>query len=419
MRRLALADRLLSSTLRAFTSRGERTTAMHHVPLTLRLVALPLALLLATVAWRVALSPENAAAHQELPPGSAADDEADGSARIRNSLFASPLYLGQSPPEVRAVRHVQLVHIDALGAARNVDRTEEEALELARSLRGALIDGADFTAVARRYSSAPDAPLGGVLGTFSPGVLQSDLDAYLFSAELGQISEPIATPTGIHVLQRIDRLAGCRVLLAAGATDESRVRAEALHAALAAGADFAELATAESDDPLSSTRGGALAVFERGPADRLVKAAAFELEVGEVSAPLLTPYGWYIVQRVPVADIPEDLVERTWCEFRGLAILHSEHTLPLPLPDRTSTEAADLARELGERLAAGADLGELAAELDDDPSGGRERRGHIGWVHRRQPSLPPFMHEAFRLEPGEVLGPQPTNVGWVFVERLR
>jgi peptidyl-prolyl cis-trans isomerase SurA len=160
-------------------------------------------------------------------------------------------------------------------------------------------------------------------------------------------------------------------------------------------------------------------VFERGPADRLVKAAVFELEVGEVSAPMVTPYGWYLVERVPIDDIPGELVENNWYEFRGLALLHSEHTLPLPLPDRTSTEAADLARELGERLTAGADLGDLAAELDDDPSGGRERRGHIGWVHRRQPALPQFMNEAFRLEPGGVLGPQATNVGWVFVERLR
>ncbi|WP_419185916.1 peptidylprolyl isomerase [Rohdeia mirabilis] len=358
-------------------------------------------------------------ADQQDAPSTGAEVATDAPDRIRNSLFASPLYFGESPPEVRAVRHVQLVHVDALGAARNVDRTLEEALELARSLRRALLDGADFSAVARRYSSAPDAPLGGVLGSFPPGVLQEDLDAFLFSADLGQISEPIATPTGIHVLQRIERLAGCRVLLVAGSTDESRVRAESLRAVIADGADFAEVAAAESEDPVSAARGGALAVFERGPADRLVKAAVFELEVGEVSAPIDTPYGWYLVQRVPVDDIPKELAENNWYEFRGLALLHSEHTLPLPLPDRTSTEAAELASELGERLAAGADLGDLAVELDDDPSGGRERRGYIGWVHRRQPSLPPFMHEAFRLEPGGLLGPQATNVGWVFVERLR
>lgn len=338
---------------------------------------------------------------------------------VRSSLFSGRLYLGPEPPPTRSLRHIQLVHRESLGAARNVDRTKEEALDLARRLRAALLDGGSFEHLARAYSSAADAPVGGVMGTYARGVLQPAFDTYLFDAELWQVSQPIDAPTGIHIVQRIDRLAGCRTLMLAGEGDDVRARIENLRREILAGADFADVARRASEDELTASRGGALAVFERGPADRLLKAEAFRLVENEVSRPIRSPYGWHLVQRVAPDSLPQEVVEATWLEFCGIVILHDEHALPIVSPPRTSAEAEAIARDLAAQLEAGADFADLAAQWTDDPGGARERAGRIGWVHRRQPGVPAFMREAFRLEVGAYLGPQPTTVGWVFVQRIR
>jgi parvulin-like peptidyl-prolyl isomerase len=336
---------------------------------------------------------------------------------LEGSLFTSRLFLTAEPPELRSVRHLQIMHTEALGAARTVRRTRAEALEMAANLRRALQEGADFDALARVHSAAPNAAIGSVMGTFPPSVLYADFDRFLFAAEVGDFSEPIDAPTGVHLLQRVERQAGCRELRIADTGPEGEKRIRELLALLRAGADFAALASEFSQEPVSAARGGALAVFERGPADRLLKGEVFRLRVGEVSEPIASPLGWHLVKRVPIDELPPELVENEWMRFRGLALLHAENPLGLASPPRTAAATSDLAREIERRLAAGEDFVELVKLFDDDLSDGRAREGLIGWVHRRQPGVPAFMAEAFTLEVGEWLGPTATNVGWVFVRR--
>jgi len=359
------------------------------------------------------------AAQDLIDPGADAPPALGTPEPVRDSLFSGLLFLGAEPPPTRAMRHIQLVHSEALGAARNVTRTREEALELAARLRRALVEGADFDELARAYSSAQDAPLGGVLGSFAPGVLQEDFDDFLFAAEPWELSPPVDAPTGVHLMQRIDRLAGCRTLMLEGTEPEVRARVEALREEILAGAPFEEVARRASQDPITAPRGGALAVFERGPSDRLLKAEVFRLVEGEVSRPVRTPYGWHLVQRVSPDALPDEVVERNWMEFRGIAILHDRHALPIVSPPRTPDEAEALANDLAARLEAGEDFAALARAFTDDPGEARARGGRIGWVHRRQPGLPGFMRLAFDLEVGAHQGPQPTNIGWVFVQRTR
>jgi peptidyl-prolyl cis-trans isomerase D len=76
----------------------------------------------------------------------------------------------------------------------------------------------------------------------------------------------------------------------------ARAKAAGLVARLRAGADFAALATANSDDPGSATRGGDLGFFSR---DQMVKEfadAAFSLGVGQISDPVKSSYGYHIIK---------------------------------------------------------------------------------------------------------------------------
>ena len=75
---------------------------------------------------------------------------------------------------------------------------------------------------------------------------------------------------------------------------ETEEEAQALIEELAAGADFAELAQEHSTGP-SGPNGGQLGWFSAGMMVPSFEEAAFALEVGEVSAPVQTQFGWHVI----------------------------------------------------------------------------------------------------------------------------
>ena len=75
---------------------------------------------------------------------------------------------------------------------------------------------------------------------------------------------------------------------------ETEAEAQALIDELAQGADFAELAQERSIGP-SGPNGGQLGWFTAGMMVPTFEEAVFALEVGEVSAPVETQFGWHVV----------------------------------------------------------------------------------------------------------------------------
>jgi peptidyl-prolyl cis-trans isomerase D len=102
-----------------------------------------------------------------------------------------------------------------------------------------------------------------------------------------------------------------------------RVRAE-----IVAGADFAEQARNYSVDPATKDRGGDLGWFARGDMTPAFEQAAFALEPGEISEPVLTPFGYHIIQvtereenRVRASHILIPITMRAESEDRLLATI--------------------------------------------------------------------------------------------------
>lgn len=337
--------------------------------------------------------------------------------QVDRSFFAYPLYLGEQPPGTVAARHLQFVFTGCLGAPREFERTQEEALELATHFREQLLAGADFERISLEYSDSNRAQSGGVLGTVTRGVLYESLESYLWSAEIGALSEPIVTPTGIHLVQRIDQWAGARLIRIDGQTEDSLAVVQDLLSQLNSGADFQALAREHSTDPYTKLRGGDLAAFERGPSDSLVKAAAFKAGMGEVVGPIRGPKHLYLVQRVAPDLIAPELHEQTWIQVRGLFLTHDQAGMSLPPVGRNAIETEQLAESLAASIRDGEDMGGLAAEYNDDPMNGRGRRGMVGWVHRHQPQLPNFVRPMFNIPVGELVGPLPSDAGWVILRR--
>ena len=72
--------------------------------------------------------------------------------------------------------------------------------------------------------------------------------------------------------------------------------AKAIKAELDAGADFVELATAKSIEPNAAQSGGDLGYFKRGVMVKPFGDAAFAMQVGEISNPVQTQFGWHIIK---------------------------------------------------------------------------------------------------------------------------
>jgi parvulin-like peptidyl-prolyl isomerase len=102
---------------------------------------------------------------------------------------------------------------------------------------------------------------------------------------------------GSHILIRFK---GSKVPLKTNEKDltepEALAKAQEIHGKIQAGADFATLAKAESDDAGSAVKGGDLGTFRHkqmvGPFDE----AAFTLPVGQVSEPVRTDFGYHIIK---------------------------------------------------------------------------------------------------------------------------
>jgi len=102
---------------------------------------------------------------------------------------------------------------------------------------------------------------------------------------------------GSHILIRFK---GSRVPLKPNEKDltepEALAKAQEIRAKIVAGADFATLAKAESDDTGSATKGGELGRFRHGQMVKPFDEAAFSLPVGQVSEPVRTDFGYHVIK---------------------------------------------------------------------------------------------------------------------------
>jgi peptidyl-prolyl cis-trans isomerase D len=87
------------------------------------------------------------------------------------------------------------------------------------------------------------------------------------------------------------------ILISFGADKSaSKAKAQALYDKIKQGADFAELAKQNSDDPGSKTKGGDLGWVKHGTLTPKFEEALFELQQGEVSEPVETEFGWHLIK---------------------------------------------------------------------------------------------------------------------------
>jgi parvulin-like peptidyl-prolyl isomerase len=82
------------------------------------------------------------------------------------------------------------------------DLTEEESLAKAQDVRKKLVAGADFAQVAKEESDdSGSGANGGSLGEFKHGAMVPQFDEAAGKLPINEISEPVKTPYGYHIIQ--------------------------------------------------------------------------------------------------------------------------------------------------------------------------------------------------------------------------
>jgi len=76
----------------------------------------------------------------------------------------------------------------------------------------------------------------------------------------------------------------------------AKARIDALRAEIAGGAKFEDVAKRASADSVSALTGGSLGKGPKGRFTPKFEEAAYALKVGELSQPVLTPFGWHIIR---------------------------------------------------------------------------------------------------------------------------
>lgn len=170
---------------------------------------------------------------------------------------------------------------------------------------------------------------------------------------------------------------------------------------------FAALARKHSDGPLS-TRGGYLGVWQTGkrqlPLFRIYDKVLLELEVGAVSVPVTSPFGFHLVRRLPVPPL-----------FAASHILVAWAGTPRSKATRSRVEAQQLATKLASQAVArpGA-FAALAREHSDCPSA--RRGGKLGFFPRGS-MVPSFQKALEALKVGQVSTVVETGFGYHVIRR--
>lgn len=75
-----------------------------------------------------------------------------------------------------------------------------EAEDIIRHLN----EGKEFVELATKYSKCPSGKEGGDLGVFRKGQMVSAFEEALNNLEVGQVSGPVQTQFGYHIIERLD-----------------------------------------------------------------------------------------------------------------------------------------------------------------------------------------------------------------------
>ena len=204
------------------------------------------------------------------------------------------------------VSHI-LVRIPEQASPERIDAARGKAEKIIAEAT----QGVDFARLAAANSDAFDALQGGALGWRTHDRLPEAFAGALTRMKPGDISGIVSSAAGLHVLRLNERRGAAaggapvaqtrlrhiliRVSEAISEADVRRRLADLRDRIVGGSADFAEMARAHSDDA-TAARGGELDWVYPGDTVPEFERAYQGLKIGEISAPVRTPFGYHLIQ---------------------------------------------------------------------------------------------------------------------------
>ena len=202
------------------------------------------------------------------------------------------------------VGHI-LIAVPDGASSEEIDEARERAERVLEELRA----GADFANMAVTHSDGQKALEGGDLGWRLASDLPTMLADAVLRLETGDVSEPVRSASGFHLVKLVDRQGSQRqmirqtlarhILITLDAlTDNAEARRQlgVLRERIVNGEDFGELARIHSDDPGSASTGGELGWIDPGNTVPVFERTMDSLAPGSISEPFRSRFGWHLVQ---------------------------------------------------------------------------------------------------------------------------
>lgn len=148
---------------------------------------------------------------------------------------------------------------------------------------------------------------GGELGWIEVFRFVYPFEDAVYTTPVGEVTKVFRSPYGLHIAlveeeRPYEEVHAAHIMKmmprgGEGTTAlDAKKQVDSLYQVVLAGADFAEVATANSDDKGSATRGGDLGWFGRGMMVQPFENITFDMTPGEISEPFPTRFGWHFVK---------------------------------------------------------------------------------------------------------------------------
>ena len=197
-------------------------------------------------------------------------------------------------------------------------------------IRKKALKGADFANLARQFSDDPSArdqqandrfPArkgnGGDLGYFTAFYMVYPFESAAYNTAVGDISMPIRTRYGYHIIKVVDKIPALGTIHAAHivvnvkeneklSDENAKAKIEEIREEIIDGkATFEEAASKYSDDKGTSDKGGELNWFEVSKmVPDFIKSIAELKNPGDISTSTKTEYGWHIIKLIELKKVP-------------------------------------------------------------------------------------------------------------------
>ncbi len=202
------------------------------------------------------------------------------------------------------ISHI-LIGLPSSATREEVDEAQSRVNEISQRLQ----DGDSFAELALTYSDAQTALEGGSLGWRGGALLPTLFANTVVAMSEGDHSEPIQSASGFHIVRlnesrgaapvMIDQLQIRHILVEpTEVLDDSNaeLRLWGIYEQILNGDDFGTVAQSVSDDTVSATDGGDMGWVDPGAFVPEFEEVIAGLEIGELSEPFRTRFGWHIAE---------------------------------------------------------------------------------------------------------------------------